>query len=267
MLKLGISSYTLTWSVGVPGYEEPQFPLGPLELIQLAADNDIPVVQIADNMPLHLMNEPLLQQLKLESSRLKLEIEVGTRGSEPAHLLKYLEIAKNLYSKVCRTLITSIDMEQAEKDIASVLPSFIEAGVTLAIENHGLHTTQQLITLFKNLNNPLVGSCLDTVNSFSALESPDQVIQALAPYIVNLHIKDFNIQRIHHQMGFEVIGTAAGSGRLDIPLLLQTLKKLKKQPNAILELWTPYTNSVAETIQLEKTWFDMSLNYLKAVNI
>jgi L-ribulose-5-phosphate 3-epimerase UlaE len=63
-------------------------------------------------------------------------------------------------------------------------------------------------------------------------------------------------------MGFEVVGTPAGSGRLDIPRLLQIIKSHGKQPTAILELWTPYTNSVEETIQLEQAWLKQSLDYL-----
>lgn len=162
-----------------------------------------------------------------------------------------------------RTLITEADITKAEEEIRQVLPQFINAEVVIGIENHGLHKTKQLIQLFDNINSSNLGCCLDTVNSFGALEAPDRVIEDLIPYIVNLHIKDFDIQRIDHQMGFQVIGTPAGSGRLNMNEVILKLNKAKKTPTAILELWTPYSSSVEETIQKEQTWFKQSLDYLQ----
>lgn len=80
---------------------------------------------------------------------------------------------------------------------------------------------------------------------------------------MNLHIKDFAITRIQHQMGFEILGTPAGSGRLDIKQLLALMSEKGQQPTAILELWTPYMDSVEETIKLEQAWFKQSMAYLR----
>jgi sugar phosphate isomerase/epimerase len=260
---LGISSYTLTWSIGVPGYDRPAQPLTAVGLIHKAVDQGLRLVQIADNIPLHQLSLEELEHIRQTADDAGISIEIGTRGTDPQHLLKYLELAELFNAKLFRTLITTAEIAQAEQDLMKVLPDFAEAGVTIGVENHGLHTTAQLTALFNNINSPYVGCVLDTVNSFSALESPDQVINALTPYIVNLHIKDFEIQRIKYQMGFEVLGTPAGCGRLDIPKLVETMNQHGKAPTAILELWTPYTNSVEETVQLENEWFDQSLVFLK----
>ena len=65
---------------------------------------------------------------------------------------------------------------------------------------------------------------MDTVNSFSALDSPDRVAEDLVPYLSNLHIKDFDITRVDHQMGFIVLGKPAGYGKLNIPALLERIR-------------------------------------------
>jgi 3-oxoisoapionate decarboxylase len=265
-MKLGLSTYTLTWSIGVPGYDPPLKPLSAVGLLELAKRFNISLVQIADNIALHEQSTDELNQLKQCAHDLQIELEIGTRGTDPQHLLKYLEICRLLDARIFRTLITTPDMEQAKQQFRQVLPEFEKAGVTIAVENHGLHTTSQLIDLFESLNSPNIGSCLDTVNSFSALEAPDKVIQDLVPYIVNLHIKDFEIKRVDHQMGFVVLGTAAGSGRLDIPALLNSIVNSGKNPNAILELWTPYTHSVEETIHKEIDWLNQSLEYLQLLS-
>ncbi len=263
-MKLGISSYTLTWSVGVPGYPKPQNPVTAVDLIALARSRGLSLLQIADNIPLHLMNEEELEHIAAAAREQNVELEIGTRGTEPEHLRTYLAIAGKLNATLFRTIINQPDTGLAEAHLREVLPEFEAAGVTIGVENHGMHTTGQLAKLFERIRSPFIGCCLDTVNSFSALEAPSQVIEALAPYIVNLHLKDFAIQRVDHQMGFVVLGTAAGSGRLDIPSLLERLQRLGKKPNSILELWTPYTNSVEDTIRLEVQWMEESLRYLKS---
>lgn len=263
MMKFGIGSYTLTWAIGVPAYAPPSHPLTPLDLLALAKDNGIPLVQFADNMPLHGLSEASLSELNDTAKTSGVSIEVGTRGTDPEHLLRYLEIASMLGSPIVRTLITEADLEGPTRNIQEVMPSFERANITLAVENHGMHTTDQLIEIFNRIKHPCLGCCLDTVNSFGALEAPQAVIEALAPFTVNLHIKDFEIRRADHMMGFVVLGTPAGYGRLDIDNLMNKLKLYRRNPTAILELWTPFTNSVEETIQLERAWFKKSVDFLK----
>lgn len=266
-MKLGIGSYTFTWSIGVPGYDSPDCPLTALELLETARRHDIRLVQLADNLPVHLMSDSSLQQLAEASQTFGIELELGTRGTEPQHLLTYLRLAGSLQSRLVRTLITSADLDQAESELRRILPAFEAAGVMLAVENHGKHTTRQLAGLFRRLDSPWLGCCLDTVNSFGALECPDTVIHDLLPYTVNLHLKDFDITRVDHQMGFTVLGTPAGCGRLDIPGLLSRLKQANRTPHAILELWTPFAGSVQETVLLEQKWFLQSLQNLREIGL
>ena len=49
---------------------------------------------------------------------------------------------------------------------------FEEAGVVLAIENHDKFSTDELVYMVEELGPSWVGICLDTVNSFGALEGP-----------------------------------------------------------------------------------------------
>jgi sugar phosphate isomerase/epimerase len=262
-MKLGISTYSLTWSIGVPGYPAPAAPLGALDLLRIAAERRIRLVQFADNLRLALLSKSELERIRDCAEHTGIAVELGTRGTEPERLLEYLRLARYFGCTLCRTLIENPDLAAAERQIRQVIPAFAESGVSLAIENHGLHTTGQLAGLFNRLDSPFVGCCLDTVNSFGALESPDLVIQALAPYVINLHIKDFNISRVDHQMGFVVLGTPAGAGKLNIDRLLQIIHNEKRQPTAILELWTPFSRTIEETVRLEREWFVQSLDYLQ----
>lgn len=278
-MRLGISSYTLTWSIGVPGYEPPDRPLTGPELIRITRESGLDLLQIADNMPLHRMHAAELDELRRTADDCRVELELGTRGTEPEHLLRYLELAGLLGAGLVRSLVTVTDLALAEAQLREVLPRFEAANVVLALENHGLQTAEQLAGLFRSIGRPHLGCCLDTVNSFGALEGPEPVIRALMPHLRNLHLKDFDVRRVDHMMGYTIMGTPAGQGRLDIPRLLASAadgavksdKADKSQvftprpPTAILELWTPFTRSVVDTIRLEREWFRQSLDYLRGL--
>jgi sugar phosphate isomerase/epimerase len=108
-----------------------------------------------------------------------------------------------------------------------------------------------------------VGVCLDTANSLGAGEGIQEVAEVLAPYTVNLHIKDFTIERLPYLMGFTVSGRPAGDGMLDVPELLQQLQPHGRCRSAILELWTPPEENIEDTVRKEATWASASLQYLK----
>lgn len=205
-MKFGISSYALTWSIGVPGYTPPINPLSLTDLLDLARENNMPLVQIADNIPLEKLSQVELKAIQRYADSLNIRLEIGTRGTDPELLLRYLHIAKMMGSNIVRTLITEADIGLAVDDIKSLLPEYAKSDVILAIENHGLHTTKQLANLFDELHHPNVGCCLDTVNSFGALESPEQVIHTLAPYTVKSPFEGFRYSACGSSDGVSSIG-------------------------------------------------------------
>ena len=140
-----------------------------------------------------------------------------------------------------------------------------QADVCLAIENHDRFTADQFREIVTRLDSPYVGICLDTVNSFGALEGPATVLAALAPWVVNLHVKEFVIQRVEHQLGFVIQGCPAGQGRMDVPWLLRELRAAGRTPNAVLEQWTPPESSLEATIAKEEQWAAASVNYLRTL--
>ena len=108
-----------------------------------------------------------------------------------------------------------------------------------------------------------VGICLDTVNSFAALEGPEVVVETLGPYVVNLHLKDFAVVRHGNLMGFRIEGRPAGQGMLSVPWVLAKLQSFGKDCNAILELWPPREATESETIRQEAEWAETSVRALR----
>jgi sugar phosphate isomerase/epimerase len=266
-VQLGISSYTYNWAVGVPGFPQPAQPLTAESLIDKAAALGVRVVQIADNMPLDALDDEALDRLARHAAEQGITLEAGTAGVAPAHLVRYLEIAQRLNSKLLRTILDTSTrqptIDAAEADIAAVLPRFEQADVTLAIENHDRFPAAVLAGLIDRLSNTHVGVCLDTANSLGCGEDLHTVLTVLGPWVVNLHIKDFVARRLPHRKGYIIEGCPAGQGLVHIPRVLDDLEGLARDPTVILELWQSPENTVEATIAKEEAWAAESVAYLR----
>jgi len=268
-MKLGIGSYAYAWAIGVTGYPGPsdEAGLSAEQLLRRAAALGVRVVQIADNLPLHSLTEEQLVDLERLAGELGVGVEVGTRGIRD--LDRYLELAVRFSSPILRVVIDTADhhpdLPEVVRIFRTAMPAFQGEGVVLAVENHDRFTARQFRDMVDAVGSPDLGICLDTVNSFGALEGPEVVIALLAPFTASLHIKDFTIYRPGHNMGFIVEGCPAGQGRLDIPGLLKQIKAAGRNPNAILELWVPPEQTIEQTITKEQEWAETSVRYLRTL--
>lgn len=266
-MQLGIGTYTYTWAIGIAGFPPAQ-PLDAPGLLHQAIRLGVKVVQFADNLPLHKLSPVALDSLRKAARQSELQIEVGTRGIAQAHLLTYLAIAQELGSPILRVVIDTTEQHPGMPEIIATLRdvegAFRSAGIMLAIENHDRFTCHEFRTLIDTLGD-WTSICLDTVNSFGALENPRTVIDTLAPVAINLHIKDFTIRRVEHQMGFVIEGCPAGQGRLAIQGIVAQLGKFGRCRSAVLELWTPPEPTLDETLVKEAHWADESIRYLRTL--
>lgn len=228
-MKLGISSYTYTWAVGLPG-QRPSQPITALALLERTA-------------------------------------ELGARGLRD--LPPYLALADRIRSRLVRMVVDAPqehpNADEVVRAIAELLPTLERDGIALAIENHDRFAAEALAAIVVRIANARVGICLDTANSFGALQGPGEVWRTLAPYTLNVHVKDFTIRRANHNMGFVIEGCPAGQGRLDIAALLAELRQAGRDPNAILELWTPPESDLEATIAKEAAWARESVAFLRGV--
>lgn len=236
--------------------------------LETAASLGYRMVQIADNLPLHTLPASELARLGRTAAELGLALQVGTAGLTDANLERYLAIAVELGSPILRVVADAGDHLVEPDDVIDTLrrslPAFRRAQVVVALENHDRFTTSTFCHILDTLEDPNLGICLDTVNSFGALEGPELVIDRLGPYVVNLHVKDFAVVRLPHKMGFEVKGMPAGEGALHIPRLLE---RFSGRPNmtAVLELWPPPAATVDDTILDERRWLERSTRYLLGI--
>ena len=263
-MKLGLSSYTYGWAVGVRGHE-PAHPLDEHGLLDRCRAEGVKVLQIGDNLPLHTFDTSRLDRLIKRAALEGVQLEVGARGLTAKRVAQYANIARRVNAKLIRFVIDDLDYHPSLEVVTTVLAECLPllAGLTLGIENHDRFPAAALRQMIESTGSDRVGVCLDTANSLGAGEGIEAVAEVLAPLTVNLHIKDFQIQRVPYLMGFSVEGCPAGGGMLNLTTLLRRLAAFDRCQTAILELWTPPERQLEMTIAKEAAWAVQSLDFLK----
>lgn len=263
-MKLGIGSYTFGWAVGVNGFEPP-CPMDERGLLDFASREGLGVVQICDNLALHDIELTRLADLGARALEKGIRLEVGTRRLDPDRITRYLEIARLLNAELLRVVIDDDGFHPDPKTVISILREIAPplGKVALGIENHDRFPAQVLKQIIEAVGSDRIGICLDTANSLGAGEGIEHVLEVLGQHTINLHIKDFWVERLPHKMGFIVAGRPAGEGMLEIGDLLDSVQRHGRCKTAILELWTPPEPTVAATIEKEARWAAQSLSYLK----
>jgi sugar phosphate isomerase/epimerase len=262
----GISTYTYTWSVGVKGFE-PSVMWNETDLLNKAAELGVSCLQIADNLPLHELPEERLNNLVILAKQKNIQLEAGSKIMTRDNLLRYISIAERIGSPILRFVIDGNnyrpEINEIVKVIKEAVPLLEEKNITLAIENHDRLKAREFEEIILRSESEHVGICLDSVNSMGAGEGIETITTVLAPYTVNLHVKEFIVERHPHMMGFTIEGRPAGEGQLPLEWMLDQLTG--KCQSAILEQWTPPEKTIEQTMQKENEWAKKSVVYMKKI--
>lgn len=267
-MQLGIGSFTYGWGVDKDYNESVNLqPLNELGLIERAKQFNVQLLQIGDNLPMHEWTEERLKVFEKLLQQNHIVLEIGARGLTEEHLHRYIQLCKRFNTKLLRFVTDGIGWEPSIKEIISIIQNNVsllhQHNITLALENHDRFKAIDYVEIMNSVNSPEVGICLDTVNSTGAGESVEYIVDTLAPFTVNLHIKDFGIARLPHKQGFIIDGRIAGEGMLDVAMVIGFLNKYNRCHTCILEQWTSPEKDNQLTIQKELDWATKGIKNLK----
>lgn len=228
----------------------------------------VDLFQICDFAPLDEATDRELAAIRATAADLGLTLELGTKGVAPQHLGRYLDIAVALDATLLRSMVFAPDsrptLAEAEGHLRDALPAFADVGVTLALETYEQLSSTDLVSLVETVGHPQLGICLDPANTVAGLENPRDVIDRCAPYVANIHVKDFAFTRRGGWVGFTLEGVPLGTGLLEIDYLLDTVRPDERGINLIVEHWLPLHDTLAETVALEDDWNTHTLRVLNA---
>ena len=266
---IGLGTYSFFWqhSAAALGLDAPEA-LSLPAMLRRTRDLGVHVFQICDYLPILGYSAAELRGLRSLADELGIQLELGTRGVQQEHLATYLGLAEVLGATLVRSMVNTADhrptMIEAEQLLRASLPSYEAAGVTLALETYEQVSSTDLVALIESVASPSLGICLDPANSVAALELPRDVVERTAPYVANIHVKDFAFTRRGGWVGFTLEGAPLGTGLLDYDHLVATVQPEARGINCIIEHWLPWAGTFEQTSRLENLWNDQNIAFLRS---
>ena len=251
---LGLGTYAFFWQHSDRAPVRTELP----QMLRRTRELDAQVFQICDYQPILGYTTDELRALRSLAEELGVTLELGTRGLATGHLTKYPGIAEALGARVLRSMVYSPELRptlgEAEVLLRNVLPAFESSGVTIALETYEQIRSADLVRLVETLGSRSLGICLDPANSVAALENPIDVIDRCAPYVANMHVKDFAFTRRGGWVGFTLEGVQLGTGLLPYEHMIEKVNPDARGVNRIVEHWLTWRDDFDATSRLENEW-------------
>ncbi|CAL9322417.1 sugar phosphate isomerase/epimerase family protein [Streptomyces rochei] len=262
-MAYGISTYAYFWRISDRAPEPMTLPAMLRDTAALGGE----VFQICDYAPIESYDAARLADVRATADDLGLTLELGTRGIRPEHLLKYLDTAGELGVTLVRSMLNTADHRPDTAEAVALLkeavPRYADAGVTLGLETYEQVATDDLVDVVRAVDDPHLGIVLDPGNSVARLERPVDVVTATAPYVVNIHVKDFAFTRRDGWVGFTYAGCPLGEGLLDHDGMIAAVRPAERGINQIVEHWLPWQDEGYDaTARLEHQWTQHSIDTL-----
>jgi len=262
-VSLGLGTYALFWEWS----DRAPDPIDLPGMLHRTRDLDADVFQICDYPALETYGDARLRDLRATAEDLGVELELGTRGTDPDHLRRYLRRCDRLGAHVLRSMVQVGPGKPGTDRVVSTLRDLrgdLDAlEVDLALETYEQLPSTTLVDIVERADHPRIGIALDPANCVAALEHPDDVIDRCAPYTLDLHVKDFAFSRQAGWVGFSYAGAPMGEGLLDYAHELAAVRPVERGINQIVEHWLVWQGDPQTTIAEERRWTERTLTYAR----
>ena len=270
ILQLGIGSFAYRYQVGLPGCM-PGVPMNPLDFI-----NDVPRLglkrlQLCENIKYANSDSKAIGIMVDRAKELGLAVEIGMNGVTRENLQKHIKLAKEFGSKFIRAVIGEMDPDENKavpiivQNVKSVINELRDNGISLGLENHFDISTQKIVQVITDVNDPAVGSVFDSTNCISFIERPMDALALMLPHIKSVHLKDYRMEKT--EAGITMVGQILGQGVLDVKTVLKKILTQNPEASIIVELSIKRKDglSIAEVVEDEKRQIAQSVEYAKKV--
>jgi sugar phosphate isomerase/epimerase len=155
-------------------------------------------------------------------------------------------------------------LENVVNKLRQAAPLTEKSGVKLAVENHTDAFSEEVIWVLDQVNHPMVGACIDTVNALHVTENPITAVENLAPRAFTNHFRDNKIKIKPY--GFKLTGAAVGEGDLDMRRAYELIRQnpAVNRINIELDLQCPF-DDMQETLRIERQALQKSIIYCRDV--
>ena len=122
------------------------------------------------------------------------------------------------------------------KQIAAAIPIVEKYKMPLGIENHKDWRVDEQVALLRQYDSEYLGVSLDTGNNLTVLDDPMEVVEKLAPFTFNVHLKD--MAALESERGYLLSEVPLGEGMLDIKGMVAAVRRARPDVYFSLEMIT-----------------------------
>lgn len=151
-------------------------------------------------------------------------------------------------------------LRKLETLLTPLVNTLSEAGIRVAIENHGDYYISDLMELCERV--PGLTIQLDTGNCFLIGERPDQIPDEAYPLISCTHFKDHYVYPVAKGLSFQLTGATLGEGDVGLKAIYEKLMALHDDPTSV-RLTTEWVPDPDKNV---KTCFNASAKFLQRLS-
>src|SRR6266566_848714 len=204
-MRIGLSVYGTTFVMGIhPASGHPT--ITPRQLMDKAIAAGLEGV----DLPVSLMKSEDTTTVAHYAQERELFITLETEGYDPVKLARAIDLSVSLGVGTVRTMVGGARFGGDRRPLVGRWHSFLQeilaglrqataiaeqAGVNLAVENHQDLASEELLWLCESIGSHRFGITLDTGNPLATAEEPVDFARRVAPYVKNVHLKDYHVYR------------------------------------------------------------------------
>ncbi len=230
-MRIGLAVYGTTFSMGLhPASNRPR--MNVQQLMEQAYTAHLQGVEI----PVSFLEGEDISAVARTARERGLFITLATGGYTAESLKASILLAAQLGAKTVRTVVGGAKIGGDRRHLVGRWQSFMQevlmhlkeavviaeqAGVNLAVENHQDLASEELLWLCESLGSTRFGLTLDAGNPLATAEEPLDFFRRVAPYVKNVHLKDYCIYLSDE--GYRLVRCPLGQGGIDFPALFKIL--------------------------------------------
>jgi sugar phosphate isomerase/epimerase len=228
-MRYGLTVYGTTYGMGI----HPQSgikPITPIELMDITESYGLEGIEI----PYPILKEHDLDEVADYARSKGMFVNIAASGYDPESLKEALLLAKRVGAVTVRTVVGGAKFGGDRRHMAGTWKPFLDqlltsfqavaetaelTGVNLAVENHQDLASEELLWLCETIGSDRFGINLDTGNPLATAEEPNDFFRRVAPYVKNVHLKDYHLY--WYEEGYRLVRSPLGQGVIDFPELLR----------------------------------------------
>jgi 3-oxoisoapionate decarboxylase len=243
-MRIGLAVYGTTFGMGIdPASKRPT--ITPKQLLDKASKSGLGGVELPASL---LQGEDAASVARYAQER-GLFITLETQGYDPNKLATAIDLGVRLGANTVRTTVGGAKLGGDRRPLAGRWQSFLReilvglreattfaerVGVTLAVEDHQDLASEELLWLCESIRSPKFGITFDTGSTLATAEEPVDFARRVAPYVKNVHLKDYQIYLCNE--GYRLVRCPLGQGVVDFPTLFEILPETCSQVTMSIEL-------------------------------